>query len=786
MVTTRKKPRISYQEIAKSDDEDEQAPVAESSTSGAKASTSYTRTYRNATATASTSTAAAATATSAATTASASASVEPEPEDDHDDGDGEFQLTGRNYRKKGRKQQKRKSGSVGPKKPVFDHSKILELPADVLCTILSHLPLENLFTLSISSRKFSTFLHSKTCASIWIDARKRLTVYAPKAFLNPKDYGTRPPQDPLCHFPFTEVERAPGEGYDDVLEEEMNAFEKKEGKLPIAVPAPPPGRSEFSMVRYLFCNICYHCGKEGRASMIKVPELMAHFCKPCWTSHTGSYKTAMNDFEDTLDAANFTEIPLYTQFLLTQPAWKAVHHELNYDRAAPLLPKERRIYLPALAERYKDFKAKKEAMTAEEFDTWFTKAIQDQDEARKQVGSLSEYLWLKSTHSSYSYRMNRAIYERNEKALKEAVIERMGVDDTKVRKNVETVLNIHTTLLFSLPRTSRNLEDSDWLKIEPDLRKYLQAYTAWVDSNPLCQYPDLTSCVSSQVNLLMYDTLLASASRLQYHESLYFTLPTVKQFLLNAPDDLDNVERRTWIRTRFTEERAAIISDLTALRTRIQKDLVRKWLLAEDKSVASLDEWSNAKMQEILDRPEVYFICTSCDAQHIATWTQIAAHACISNDKGERYYRNRERGIQDSTCIPCGWQSDRIELAGGFKGLHDLLETIARAKHTESVVSATRNPFVFPSSHSALVNDTRWFFECKVEGCNIGYQRLSATLLHLAKHVREGKAILQQLSEDYKPVAKAPTYSTYDSMPAYLYGGISDEEMHSDYEHEFD
>lgn len=113
------------------------------STSGAKASTSYTRTYRNATATASTSTAAAATATSAATTASASASVEPEPEDDHDDGDGEFQLTGRNYRKKGRKQQKRKSGSVGPKKPVFDHSKILELPADVLCTILSHLPLEN-------------------------------------------------------------------------------------------------------------------------------------------------------------------------------------------------------------------------------------------------------------------------------------------------------------------------------------------------------------------------------------------------------------------------------------------------------------------------------------------------------------------------------------------------------------------------------------------------------------------------------------------------------------------
>lgn len=68
----------------------------------------------------------------------------------------------------------------------------------------------------------------------------------------------------------------------------------------------------------------------------------------------------------------------------------------------------------------------------------------------------------------------------------------------------------------------------------------------------------------------------------------------------------------------------------------------------------------------------------------------------------------------------------------------------------------------------------------------VGNVLCSFQLLHLAKHVREGKAILQQLSEDYKPVAKAPTYSTYDSMPAYLYGGISDEEMHSDYEHEFD
>lgn len=47
-------------------------------------------------------------------------------------------------------------------------------------------PIQTVFTLSISSRKFSTFLHSKTCASIWIDARKRLTVYGkPLCLENP-------------------------------------------------------------------------------------------------------------------------------------------------------------------------------------------------------------------------------------------------------------------------------------------------------------------------------------------------------------------------------------------------------------------------------------------------------------------------------------------------------------------------------------------------------------------------------------------------------------------------
>lgn len=127
-------------------------------------------------------------------------------DDDLDAKDREFQPKGRNYQKRGAKKRARKSGSVGPKKPVFEYARILELPADILCNILSHLPLDNresegtratrrrsllvirqaytnsssnmkVYTLSISHRKFTSFLHSKASAGIWRDARKRLTVY---------------------------------------------------------------------------------------------------------------------------------------------------------------------------------------------------------------------------------------------------------------------------------------------------------------------------------------------------------------------------------------------------------------------------------------------------------------------------------------------------------------------------------------------------------------------------------------------------------------------------------
>lgn len=105
--------------------------------------------------------------------------------------------------------------------------------------------------------------------------------------------------------------------------------------------------------------------------------------------------------------------------------------------------------------------------------------------------------------------------------LHSSVIERLGIEDDKVRKNVETVLSTHDNLLRSvsqpqptfnhsmpllviihcklqLPRTSRHLEENDWERLKPDLDKYLEAYTSWVESNPLCRYPELGHVVSSR------------------------------------------------------------------------------------------------------------------------------------------------------------------------------------------------------------------------------------------------------------------------------------------------
>lgn len=69
-----------------------------------------------------------------------------------------------------------------------------------------------------------------------------------------------PPRDPLRHFDF--VEMIPEAGtYEPSSQAEMEAAEKEDEKIALAVPAPPPGISEFSVARYLFCNICYVSSK---------------------------------------------------------------------------------------------------------------------------------------------------------------------------------------------------------------------------------------------------------------------------------------------------------------------------------------------------------------------------------------------------------------------------------------------------------------------------------------------------------------------------------------------
>jgi hypothetical protein len=47
-----------------------------------------------------------------------------------------------------------------------------------------------------------------------------------------------------------------GAGAEDERKE-IEAEEDDDSKVALAVPEPPEGISEFSMARYLFCNICY-------------------------------------------------------------------------------------------------------------------------------------------------------------------------------------------------------------------------------------------------------------------------------------------------------------------------------------------------------------------------------------------------------------------------------------------------------------------------------------------------------------------------------------------------
>ena len=191
-------------------------------------------------------------------------------------------------------------------------------------------------------------------------------------------------------------------------------------------------------------------------------------------------------------------------------------------------------------------------------------------------------------------------------------------------------------------------------------------------------------------------TLLTNNMKLE--SGHFLSLPKIKDFLLEQPTEMTQQERRQWARDKTSDLGDALESDLVAVCTTIKKDLVRKLLLKDGKSVAKLDSWTNAKLQELLDKPDVWFECTSCKGGKTSfSWLDIATHPCSANEKGEHRYGDRRVGFPDTACIPVGWQSDVVELASDFKGLYTVLESAARAKHEESGLSTANHPFRFPS-----------------------------------------------------------------------------------------
>lgn len=213
-------------------------------------------------------------------------------------------------------------------------------------------------------------------------------------------------------------------------------------------------------------------------------------------------------------------------------------------------------------------------------------------------------------------------------------------------------------------------------------------------------------------------------NNMKLHNGHYLSLPKIQVFLLDQPSDLSKEARRIWATAKILEVGVGLESDLVAVCDKVKKDLVRKLLLQDGKSTAKLDSWNNAKLQELLDKPDVWFSCTICNSyKNPYTWSNVPAHPCTANEKGQETYAERTLGCT-TACIPVGWQSDVIELADGFKGLHTLLETLSRAKQTEQGLSIADHPFRFPSSHSAIKLDNRWKFKCAVGSCWTGHTRL--------------------------------------------------------------
>lgn len=303
---------------------------------------------------------------------------------------------------------------------------------------------------------------------------------------------------------------------------------------------------------------------------------------------------------------------------------------------------------------------------------------------------------------------------------------------------LEIQVNELTLCRTQLASKSRTLENEDWEIIKPQVEEHMNGYKEWLEAHPLTRHQASVMAVERTYNtcglnrqwylhiffapLERCDTVMSGRRVMSLTNDMdldighYLSLPKIKAILMEQPEDMAESERTHWVRDRMSDLGSDLETDLVALCHTIKKDLVRKVLLKEGKSVAQLDSWDNAKLQEVLDKPDIWFRCISCKYDphpEVSPGRMIPGHACTANQKGEKRYGDRAKYFPDSACIPVGWQSDSVELADGFKGLHSFLEGLARAKHNENTPSALAEAtFRFPSSHSAIALDHRWKFKC--------------------------------------------------------------------------
>jgi hypothetical protein len=182
-----------------------------------------------------------------------------------------------------------------------------------------------------------------------------------------------------------------------------------------------------------------------------------------------------------------------------------------------------------------------------------------------------------------------------------------------------------------------------------------------------------------------------------------------------------------------------------------------------------VEAMSHAQLQAKLDEPDSMFACTIC--KHAVSWRQMGIHECIANDTGEQEYGDRSRGITQKRCTPVGYQSDRLEVAKGYQGLHKVLKGIALKYHEDL---GYFHRCSFPATHLELQTDYTWKLGCKVPTCYHMKRRVSEYMKHTAAHICSGETTLAQLSAEHKPTITGETVdynygsSDYDSDDMYM------------------